>query len=407
MKKFLLSLCAMLAMTGSAFADDTFNDSFSVDDVTLPINAKADLVVKFSLDEGSTCKGYSFTLTLPSQLEFETNDNKVVYTSGDCYSEGVASIITNLDGDVLKVAYVNMAGDPLTQQSGVLVTFKVKVKEGETVAVGDELTGSLTEGLVSNAGGQVHSVADSEFTITIDAEADLHYVLDELSTVAPEATTETVDVRVKRTFIADQWSTICLPIPMTAEQLSAAFGTVVLADFTGYDTVEDGDNVIQIIANFSSVTALEANHPYLIKVSNATDYENGFTVDGVVVNPAPADDLEINFGTNRKPKAIVGTYVAETAVPEECLFLNEDLFWYSDGSTTMKAFRAYFDFYDVVEVAAEESAPVFINLDGQLTRIDQLSIGNDNDNYYTLDGRAIKTPGKGVYIHNGKKIVIK
>jgi hypothetical protein len=405
MKKFLLSLCAMLAMTSSAFADDTF----SVDAVTLPINAKADLVVNYSLDEGSYSKGYSFTLTLPSQLEFDTYESggvlKVVYTSGDCYSEGVASIITNLDGNVLKVAYVNMSGEPLTKQSGTLVTFKVKVKEGETVAVGDVLNASLTEGIISNPGGEVHSVADSDFTITIDAEADLHTILDELSTEAPEATTEAVDVRVKRTFVADQWSTICLPFPMTAEQLADAFGTVVLADFTGYDTTEDGDNVIQIVANFSSVTALEANHPYLIKVSNATDYENGFTVDGVIVNPS--DELEINFGTNRKPKAIVGTYVAETVVPEECLFLSDDLFWYSAGDTTMKAFRAYFDFYDVVEVAAEESAPVVINLDGQLTRIDQLNIDNNDDNYYTLDGRAVKTPGKGVYIHNGKKVVIK
>jgi len=405
MKKFLLSLCAMLAMTSSAFADD----SFSVDAVTLPINAKADLVVNYSLDEGSYSKGYSFTLTLPSQLEFDTYDNggvlKVVYTSGDCYSEGVASIITNLDGNVLKVAYVNMSGEPLTKQSGTLVTFKVKVKEGETVAVCDVLNASLTEGIISNPGGEVHSVADSDFTITIDAEADLHTILDELSTEAPEATAEPVDVRVKRTFVADQWSTICLPFPMTAEQLADAFGTVVLADFTGYDTTEDGDNVIQIIANFSSVTALEANHPYLIKVSNATDYENGFTVDGVIVNPS--DELEINFGTNRKPKAIVGTYKAETVVPEECLFLSDDLFWYSAGDTTMKAFRAYFDFYDVVEVAAEESAPVVINLDGQLTRIDQLNIDNNDDNYYTLDGRAVKTPGKGVYIHNGKKVVIK
>ena len=342
-------------------------------------------------------------------MEFDTYESggvlRVVYTSGDCYSEGAASIITNLDGNLLKVAYVNMSGDPLTKQSGVLVTFKVKVKEGETVAVGDVLNATLTEGIISNQGGEVHSVADADFTITIDPEADLHTILDELSTQAPEATAEPVDVRVKRTFVADQWSTICLPFPMTAEQLADAFGNVVLADFNGYDTTEDGDNVIQIIANFSSVTSLEANHPYLIKVSNATDYENGFTVDGVIVDPS--DELEINFGTNRKPKAIVGTYKAETVVPEECLFLNEDLFWYSDGNTTMKAFRAYFDFYDVVEVAPEESAPVLINLDGQLTRIDQLNIDNNDDNYYTLDGRAVKTPGKGVYIHNGKKVVIK
>ena len=68
MKKFLMSLCAMLAMAGSTFAVDTF----TVDAVTLPVNAKADLVVRFSLDPGSTCEGYNFNLQLPSQLEFDT-----------------------------------------------------------------------------------------------------------------------------------------------------------------------------------------------------------------------------------------------------------------------------------------------------------------------------------------------
>ena len=173
MKKFLMSLCAMLAMAGSTFAVDTF----TVDAVTLPVNAKADLVVRFSLDPGSTCEGYNFNLQLPSQLEFDTyikNDEiRVVYTPGDCYDEDVASITANLDNGVLKVAYLNHNGDVLTKQSGVLVTFKVKVKEGATVAVGNNLTGTLTEGTIANEFGQSHNVANSQFTITIAEAIDL------------------------------------------------------------------------------------------------------------------------------------------------------------------------------------------------------------------------------------------
>lgn len=414
MKKIFMSLCAMLTMASSAFADDTF----SVDAVTLPVNTTADLVVNFSLDQGSTCEGYNFNLQLPSQLEFDTyikNDEiRVVYTPGDCYDEEVANITANLDNGVLKVAYLNTNGDLLTKQSGVLVTFKVKVKAGATVAVGNNLTGTLTEGTIANEFGQSHNVADSQFTITIGEAIDLHTILDELSEDVPAATTEPVDVRVKRTINANQWSTICLPFAMTAEQVTAAFGTdVELADFLHAAPEYEGEDVVKITLNFNSVTAIEANHPYVIKVSTPIDYENGFTVDGVIVSPS--DQLSVDRDETKiqiKGKwytfynSFVGNYVNGTFVPEGYLFLSNNQFWYSTGLTQMKAFRAYFDLMDVLSDTSA-SAPVFINIGGETTRLDQLNIENNDDNYYTLDGRAVKTPGKGVYIHRGKKIIIK
>ncbi len=408
MKKFLMSLCAMLAMASSTFADDTF----TVDAVTLPVNAKADLVVRFSLDQGSTCEGYNFNLQLPSQLEFDTymkNDEiRVVYTPGDCYDEEVANITANLDNGVLKVAYLNTNGDLLTKQSGVLVTFKVKVKAGATVAVGNNLTGTLTEGTIANKFGQPHNVADSQFTITIGEAIDLRTILDELSTEAPAATTEPVDVRVKRTIYADQWSTICLPFAMTAEQVTDAFGTdVELLNFTSWTPEEDNDGaIVGITIGFDNVSEIEANHPYMIKVSSPIDYENGFTVDGVVVDPE--DEPFIRVGNKTKERGYMyGTY-AVTTVPEENVFISGNKFWYSTGKTSIKAFRGYFSFYYVLDAYYDDAAaPIYISMGGETTRLEQLNIDNDDDNYYTLDGRAVKTPGKGVYIHRGKKIIIK
>ena len=328
----------MLAMASSTFADDTF----SVDAVTLPVNAKADLVVRFSLDPGSTCEGYNFNLQLPSQLEFDTyikNDEiRVVYTPGDCYDEEVANITANLDNGVLKVAYLNTNGDLLTKQSGVLVTFKVKVKAGATVAVGNNLTGTLTEGTIANEFGQSHTVAGSQFTITIGEAIDLHTILDELSTDVPAATTEPVDVRVKRAINANQWSTICLPFAMTEEQVTAAFGTdVELADFSGAVPEYEGNNVVKITLNFDPVTAIVANHPYVIKVSTPIDYENGFTVDGVTVSPSEMlsvdrDEMKIMIGGRWYYfyNSFIGTYVYPTVLPENTLFLSDNQFWYSD-----------------------------------------------------------------------------
>ena len=75
----------------------------------------------------------------------------------------------------------------------------------------------------------------------------------------------------------------------------------------------------------------------------------------------------------------------------------------------MKAFRAYFDFFDLLtDVEDEYAAPIFISIGDETTRIDTPLYGNEgDDNYYSLDGRLVKTPGKGVYIKNGKKVIVK
>lgn len=99
---------------------------------------------------------------------------------------------------------------------------------------------------------------DFTLTVTIGEPADTRTVLSELSTALPEAATG-VDVRVKRTINANEWSTICLPFSMTAEQVTAAFGSgVQIGDITGGDVDEETNG---ITANFASVTAIEKNHP--------------------------------------------------------------------------------------------------------------------------------------------------
>ena len=85
MKKILLFIGLLLGFAGSSFADD----QFSVDNITLPQNGEADVVVRFSLDAGSTCSGYTLWLQVPTELAFGTyiknDETRVTYTLGDCY----------------------------------------------------------------------------------------------------------------------------------------------------------------------------------------------------------------------------------------------------------------------------------------------------------------------------------
>ena len=208
---------------------------------------------------------------------------------------------------------------------------------------------------------------------------------------------------VKRTINANEWSTICLPFDMEEDQLKAAFGDdVQLMEYSSYDLEKEGSVVKSITINFDEVDleedGLEANTPYLIKTSQkVTEFE--------VTAPIEVDEVKV--GSNKKG-LFIGSYQAGTTVPAKNLFLSEDKFWYSVGLTKMKAFRCYFTFKEVLDAYNQDTAaPVFINIGGETTRLEQLNIDNNDDNYYTLDGRAVKTPGKGVYIHRGKKIIIK
>ena len=231
--------------------------------------------------------------------------------------------------------------------------------------------------------------------------------LDENSTVMPEAA-EGVDVKVLRTIKANLWSTLCLPFGMTAEQVTAAFGEgVQLADFNGYETVKDGDDIVGVTVKFNSISAIEANHPCLIKV---TEQVTEFTADNVTIDPEEKPVVAAVERTSKQWSELIGTYVAQTEVPEKTLFLSDNKFWYSTGATKMKAFRAYFNFYDVLTEVDEAFSRFTLVFEEETTGIKSIDNGQltiDNGAVYDLQGRRVKNPKRGLYILSGKKVVIK
>jgi hypothetical protein len=191
--------------------------------------------------------------------------------------------------------------------------------------------------------------------------------------------------------------------------MTAAFGEgVEVKDFTGYDIVESGEDIVGITISFQSATAIEANHPYLIKVTKAITAEEGFTVDGVDIDPDEEPTKQV--GTKKAERGyFIGTYKANTAVPDEDLFISNDRFYYSNGSTKMKAFRGYFELADVLKSVEEAGASARINMiDVEPTSIANAKVNlNANDSYFNLAGQKVQNPKKGLYIKNNKKVVLK
>ena len=237
-------------------------------------------------------------------------------------------------------------------------------------------------------------------------------VLDETSTTIPEAA-EGVNVHVLRIINANEWSTICLPFSMSEEQVKTAFGNdVELADFRDYDYDDEAET---IIVNFEDATEMEANHPYIIKVSSKVE---DFTVDGVDIAPEDSPCVEYDNGLTGKKRKVFGrfsgTYVADFDFYNDAenypLFLSGNKFYYATENTRhMKAFRAYFDFVDYLSEAENASSRIVMSFNSETTGISNIR-GKKEDvrfDIYDLQGRKVLKPAKGLYIRNGRKEVIK
>lgn len=230
-------------------------------------------------------------------------------------------------------------------------------------------------------------------------------VLDETSTIAPVAASG-VNVLIKRTINADQWSTICLPFTMSEAQVKVVFGNdVELGDFSSWSSEKNGGGeIVAITMGFTPTTAIEANHPYIIKVTSTI---TEFTVDGVNIEVENNPTKQVGT-TDANKGYFIGTYVANTSVPKNDLFINNNKFWYSKGNTKTKAFRGYFELADVLSSVEDTSAPVFITFDSNTTGIQDSNLDTITDNtYFNLKGQRVESPNKGLYIINNKKVVVK
>jgi len=252
------------------------------------------------------------------------------------------------------------------------------------------------------------------FTIEVTAKED-YVTLNENSLNEPEATTETVRVKVIRPINAGIWNTICLPFGMNTDKLKAAFGDdYELAQLKGIEVVKNGNYVNEILVEFEPVTkALVANRPYIIKVTK--DIEE-FWVEEVKINPRkPIFEIteeDEESGYSLTIAAMTGTYVNETVVPAKSLVISNNSFWYSVGKTSMKGFRAYFTFHEVLSSYEDAAASARVKFtltegSGEPTAIDVDSAIPADGKYYNLQGQIVTNPARGIYIKNGKKVVVK
>lgn len=191
--------------------------------------------------------------------------------------------------------------------------------------------------------------------------------------------------------------TVYLPFAIDAET-AASLGTFY--ELKGYD----GTTV-----SMESVTETKANTPYMFKPKAADTKVAAkmVTVKAALAEaPVAGNALKIKF---------VGTYEKKDIVSDDGSSTQYYCFMAADGemagkfvhvttnAVTMNPYRAYM----VVEGAASSSRELDLVIDGVSTGIKNVKVGTDDNVYYDLQGRRVLYPTKGLYIVNGRKVIIK
>ena len=412
-KKIILFMLAVMAAITTVKAEESDLSSLTnavyVQPLTAPAGSQQTLSVQ--MKNSFAVQTIKFDMYLPEGLTIVPNEDDELMTASkerinkfNYFSSSIQA-----DGALRLLAQATTTNVPIGD--GEIATINVTIDN--TMSLGDYPVVVKNIQLVSKDNESI-TVEEVSTMITITEPGDGRTVLDENSTTAPESAAN-VDVRVLRTINANEWSTIVLPFAMNETQVKEAFGDdVQLADFTGYDVAEEGESIVSITVNFGDVTAIEANHPYIIKVSQAV---TEFTVDGVDVAPEDAPCVSFGYETGRRPVVyhpvdFIGTYVADfdfyNDAERAAIFLNGNKFWYATENTRhMKAFRAYFDFDDILTEVEEGSANIkmFVNTDNDATGIDNVNTNaNLNETIFNLAGQRVGKNYKGIVIENGMKI---
>jgi len=246
--------------------------------------------------------------------------------------------------------------------------------------------------------------ADGNYTLTVDNMAETStgivisnfelkkatFDIDEDSNCAPEVSGNT-KVTITRTFNDGAWNTLVLPFDMSLSEAKEVFGNdIVLADYLG---TEGG------LLRFSTVDAeIKANEPLLIWGANNLDKEDIGNWDLEVSTPTlTPDGASYSF---------VGSYDASTTLLDGDYFIgsNNNLYYIDGTSLTMKGTRGIFR-----PVGGGSIKALSFSVDGEATGI-MVVDGKEMlglDSVYNLAGQRVSKPTKGLYIKNGKKVIIK
>ena len=392
-KKFTLLFALLISVTG-AFAEGSLIGIERAANFVSGYTASFDIMLQNNADVDYDA--WQMFITLPEGITFKEAVSGEIATT--THKNGTTARMS--DGK-LKITVTSNPATIFSQKEGQLMRVYFNVADNAT---GDK-TFSFSDIEIRPTGSSTGTtVSLADFTVTIGD----NITLSENETPA-FIEKSNVDVTVERTLKGGKWNTIVLPFDMSAAQIADAdaFGnSVEIVELTGVTcTMPQMMTFTGIKFAFTSVNSISANKPYLIKVGSDM---SSFKAKGVNL-PASAIPtvITVNDNTNTWFTAqFYGNYTSEFTIPENGLYISDNMFKYTTGTTKLKAYRAYIKtFMPLSNKSLEAGArSISFTVDGENTT----GIYNVEDGkFYNLKGQLVENPTKGVYVVNGKKVIIK
>ena len=249
--------------------------------------------------------------------------------------------------------------------------------------------------------------------------------------------------------IESRWYSAVFPFNLTYDQLQTAYGNGTdVREFTGVKSEEQGSKIVLTVTFNQLVTIptdrntiyIKVGHPYMIHPGVRSVDENNQpvarTIAGVSVTDAKAEIAQDNPQNIEDEKVIVGDYTfkgtyQDDFLPAHCYYLGMytgqpatlGFYYTKSAGTTKKKWKQYTSivlsdksdneakFMDMDFSLVKHS--IFNDINGIATGVDNLVLERKSSNtVYNLNGQAVgkdSTYGlpKGIYVVNGKKIVVR
>lgn len=213
-----------------------------------------------------------------------------------------------------------------------------------------------------------------------------------------------------RTLYKDgMWNTICLPFDLVLDGSALAGG--VARPLTTASI--DGSTLKLTFGD--AVTTLVAGTPYIIKwAAPATNIENPVFHDVIIDATDRSYDTQTTSVTTDERVRFLGTYdaLSFSSEPEKSiLLLGDNNTMRYGGEGHLGACRAYFKIGDGSNARELTSFDIDFG-EGETTSLNLTpALSQGEGAWYTLDGRKVangqKPTAKGLYIHNGRQVVVK
>ncbi len=190
------------------------------------------------------------------------------------------------------------------------------------------------------------------------------------------------DVKLTRT-IKVGMNSVVLPFQLTAEDIVTLGGEGAVA----YTVTEYANDNLKL----AEATTIQPNVPFFLKATAAgTEFDFEGKTIAAEVPVVPVGDA-----------TLVGTYAKIDAVPYDSYILSGGKFYLVNSTVSLKPTRAYITIAEPTEVSALgftiEDATAIVGVESEVA----------NSEVYDIAGRKVSAPVRGLYIANGKKVLVK